>query len=53
MEVIVRVPQADLQEMDVDAQQLQEAVRSELSSMDVDGDTLYIADPQVSVEVTD
>lgn len=53
MRVTVEVTPADLTEMDVTADQLEEAVRNELGSLDVEGDTLYINDLDVAVVVSE
>ena len=53
MRVTVEVTQEDLVEMDVTPEQLEEAVRNELGSLDVEGDSLYINDLDVTVVVSD
>lgn len=53
MRVTVEVTQDDLVEMDVTPEQLEEAVRNELGSLDVEGDSLYINDLDVTVVVSD
>ena len=51
MQVTVKVTPSDLAEMDVTKEQLEEAVRNNLGSLDVEGDTLYINSLDVSVVV--
>lgn len=52
MKVTVEVTQADLAEMGVSTEQLEDAVKQEVEGgLDVDGDTLYINDARVTVVV--
>lgn len=53
MRVTVEVTQDDLDEMDVTPEQLEEAVRNELGSLDVEGDSLYTNEIDVTVVVSD
>lgn len=53
MRVTVEVTQDDLVEMDVTPEQLEEAVRNELGSLDVEGDALYINQLDVTIVVSD
>lgn len=53
MKITVEVTQADLAEMGVSAKQLEDAVKQEIEGgLDVDGDTLYINDADVTIVVT-
>lgn len=52
MKVTVEVTQAELAEMGVSVEQLESAVKEEMESgLEIDGDTLYINDADVSVMV--
>ena len=52
MKVTVEVTQADLAEMGVSAEQLEDAVKQEVEGgLDVDGETRYINDADVTVVV--
>ncbi len=52
MKVTVEVTQADLAEMSVSVEQLEDAVKQEVEGgLDVDGETLYINDTDVTVVV--
>lgn len=51
MRVKVEVSESDLAEMGVTTEQLEEAVRNELGSLDVEGDDLYINELVVTVVV--
>lgn len=53
MRVTVEVTKDDLVEMNVTPDQLEEAVRNELGSLDVEGDTLYINQLDVTVVVSE
>lgn len=54
MKITVEVTQADLAEMGVSAEQLEGAVKQEIEGgLDVDGDTLYINDADVTVVVAE
>ena len=52
MRVNIEATPADLAEMGVTAEQLQETARNALSRLDVDGDALYINDLDVHVLVS-
>ena len=52
MKVTVEVTQGDLAEMSVSVEQLEDAVKQEVEGgLDVDGETLYINDTDVTVVV--
>lgn len=53
MRVKVEVTQADLVDMGVTEEQLEESVRNELSCLEVDGHPLYVNELDVHIEVTD
>lgn len=53
MRVNIDVAPADLAEMGMTAEQLQEAARNALGKLDVDGDALYINDLDVQVLVSE
>lgn len=53
MRVIVELTKADLTEMDVTEDQLEESTRNAMGCLDVEGDRLYINDLEVVVVVTD
>ena len=54
MKITAEVTQADLAEMGVSAEQLADAVKQEIEGgLNVDGDTLYINDADVTVEVAE
>lgn len=54
MKVTVELTQADLVEMAVSPEQLEEAVKRQImGGIDVDGDTLYIYDADVTVVIND
>jgi hypothetical protein len=53
MRVTVELTKQDLAEMGATAELLEGSVRQQLSSLDLEGDTLYITDVNVTVVVTD
>lgn len=53
MRVTVKVSHADLDEMDLTEDQLEDAVRNELACLDVEGSPLYINDLTVAVVICD
>lgn len=53
MRVTVEVTEADLAEMKVTEDQLEEAVRNELGCLNVGGDALYLNDLTVSVVINE
>jgi hypothetical protein len=53
MRVTVEVTKADLAEMEVTEDQLEEAVRNELGCLNVGGDALYLNDLAVAVVVNE
>lgn len=53
MRVKVEVTKADLAEMDVTEEQLEQAVRNELGCLNVEGGALYINDLDVAVVVNE
>jgi multidrug efflux pump subunit AcrB len=54
MKITIEVTQEDLAEMGVSTEQLEDAVKQEIhGGLEVDGDTLYVNDADVSVVVAD